>query len=92
MTNIKEVSTFCTRVSNTFGARFATNRTLQGLNIKGEFYTRSGQFITLLLDVNNTSVKTKVYNQQRRLIYNDSCKNIMSNESLMVFLQKTFVA
>lgn len=92
MTNIREVSTFCNTVSNNFGAKFNTSRTMQGLNIIGEFYTRTGQHITLILDVTKNAVKTKVYNPQRRLIYNDSTKNIMSNESLMVFLQKTFVS
>lgn len=92
MVNIKEVSTFCNMVSTNFGARFNTQRTLKGLNVVGEFYTRTGQLVTLMLDVDQNAVKTKVYNPQRRLIYNDSTKNIMSNNALMVFLQKTYVS
>lgn len=92
MTNIREVSTFCTMVSNNFGARFNTKRTMAGLNIVGEYYSRTGQLITLTLDVTSAGVKSKVYNAQRRLIYNDTTKNIMSNESLMVFLQKAYVS
>ena len=92
MVNLKEVSNFCTMVSHNFGARFNSTRTMRGVNVVGEFYTRTGQHITLMLDVDQNSIKTKVYNPQRRLIYNDSTKSIMSNNALLGFLQKTYAS
>lgn len=91
MINMKEVSAFCNMLSQNYGVRFVTNRSMAGYNIIGEFYTQKGQFITLVLEVTKLSVKTKVYDAQRRLLYSDTTKSLMSNQKFMVFIHRLFV-
>lgn len=92
MTNTKEVTAFCHLLSNNFGARFNSGRSATGISVVGEFYTRRGELITMMLDVSRTGVRSKVYNSQRRLIYNDTTKSIMNNQALITFLQKTYAS
>jgi hypothetical protein len=93
MTNLQQVYEFCSVLKSRYGAGFTQNPMHRGLKIVGEYYTHSGQLLSLVLTVYQNKVETKIYDSAKRLIFNDSATgNINMNMRLIQFIQSSLVS
>lgn len=93
MINPQHVFNFCTDLRTRYGAGFIQNPMPNGFKVMGEYYTYSGQVLTIALTVSSEKVEIKIYDSSKRLIFSNLSKeNINMNERVINFIQKSVTA
>lgn len=91
--NPQDVYLFVNSMRQNYNAGFIEQPLQNGVRLTGEYYTHSGQLLTITFAVTYAKVETKIYDSARRLIFNDSTtKNINHNTRLIQFIQRSINA
>lgn len=77
-----------------YGAGFNVVPTPLGYNCFGEYYTPSGQVISITIRLTKKSQKISVYDSMRRLLYANSCPvgdSLLKDMNLLRLFQRSVV-
>lgn len=93
MVNMQHVYEFCNYMRANYGAGFTQHPTMRGVKITGQYYTCTGQVISIILTVYQNKIEVRLYDASKRMIYNDNIKeNITMNIRLNRFIQNTVMS
>lgn len=90
MINMQHVYEFCNQLRMCYNAGFTQTPMYKGVKIVGEFYTHSGQLLSIVLTVYKNKIDVRIYDATKRLIFVDNITdNINMNSRLINFIQRS---
>lgn len=93
MINPQHVFEYCNYLKLQYNAGFVQRPTHAGFKIIGEYYTHSGQLLSIEFSVFSDKVETRVYNASKRCIFNaKTTSDIRQFTRLDKFIQKSVVS
>lgn len=87
MINPQDVYQFCEQMRFNYNAGFFQTPIHNGVKITGEYYTRSGQLLSMVITMYSNKVEIRVYDSAKRMIFTETTKgNINNNTRLLNFI------
>lgn len=88
MINIQHIIEFCKSMRSSYNACFRESKIQRGVKIAGEYYSYSGRLFSIMFNVYQNKVETRIYDSSKRLVFSDRyADNINTNARLIQFIQ-----
>lgn len=90
MVDIQDVYAFCRRLQVEVSAGFYESRTPSSVVITGEYFTYSGQLLSILIVVNAAKVSVKFFDLSKRLLFTEvTSSGISTSNRLLSFVHRS---
>lgn len=90
MINPEHVHFFCDNLRRQFGIGFQKIPTQYGFKVIGEYLTRSGQVMSMVIDVYRSRVDVQIFDYTRRPVFTETTRgNINNNSKIYSYLQRS---